>query len=253
MHPSVFNGAVLLTCILLGGMEGGQPPAASEPRTPVLVELFTSEGCSSCPPADRFLEQLDKRQPIAGVEVVVLSEHVDYWNRDGWVDPFSSADFTERQQAYTIQLKVAEGPFTPEMVVDGTRQCVGSSETEAEAAIRDAAREQKLAMRIVAGAKPGSVSIEVDGSAAPGQRADVYAALADDSAEDEVLRGENRGLRLHNVAIVRKLRKLGKLDKRSSFHGELSVASFAGGRLIGFVQEPGQGRVLAAALYRIPR
>jgi len=242
---------VLLSCLLAGWMEAGQRPNVSEKQTPVLVELFTSEGCSSCPPADRFLENLDKLQPLAGVRVLVMSEHVDYWNHDGWVDPFSSAEFTARQQAYDLRLK--SQPYTPQMVVDGSRQCVGSAVNEAEEAIREAARQPKLAMRIVASPSPGSVSIEVDGSGAPAHRADVFAAFAYDDGQSDVLAGENRGLRLHHVAIIRKLRKLGKLDKQSSFREDLSVTSFAGGRLIGFVQEPGTGIVLGAAMYRIPK
>jgi hypothetical protein len=239
---------ILPAYFLMGGMEAGEMPKMTA-QTPVLVELFTSEGCSSCPPADRFLEQLDKVQPLAGVQVVVLSEHVDYWNHDGWVDPFSSAEFTNRQQEYDTRLK--SEPFTPQMVVDGSRQCVGSSVMEAGAAIRAAAGEPKLTIRIVPGSHAGFVSVEVDGSAGP-HRADVYAALAEDG-ESSVLAGENRGAKLHHVAIVRKLRKLGKLDKASSFRGEISIDSFAGGRLVAFVQEPDDGPVLGTALYRIPR
>lgn len=241
--------ALILGNALAGGMEAGHSPAASTTQTPVLVELFTSEGCSSCPPADRFLEQLDKLQPLAGVQVLVMSEHVDYWNHDGWVDPFSSAELTSRQQVYDTRLK--SEPYTPQMVVDGGRQCVGSNVLEAGAAIRAAASQPKLAMRIVPSTHAGFVSIEVDGSAAPAHRADVYAAFADDG-ESNVLAGENRGARLHHVAIVRKLRKLGKLDQQSNFRGEISVASFAGGRLVSFVQEPGGGVVLGAAMDWIP-
>ena len=170
---------------------------------------------------------------------------------DGWY-PFSSPEFTQRQQAYDLHFKMSE-PYTPQMVVDGSRQCVGSSEVEAEDLIRSAAGQPGLDVRIAAGNRTGTVTIEVNGAATPGRHGDVYAALAENDAQSDVLAGENRGLKLHHVAVVRKLRKLGKLDKQSDFHGELSVGSFAGGRVIAFVQEPGTGAVLGAAMYRIAR
>src|SRR5213594_3831029 len=99
-------------------------------RGPVLVELFTSEGCSSCPPADALLARLEKSQPVAEAEIIVLSEHVDYWNRLGWRDPFSSVEFTLRQQRYTEGFR-RDGAYTPQMVVDGRVEFVGSDERQA--------------------------------------------------------------------------------------------------------------------------
>jgi hypothetical protein len=215
-----------------------------------LVELFTSEGCSSCPPADKLLERLDKMQPFPGVQLIVMSEHVDYWNHDGWVDPYSSSEFTVRQQEYDQKLKAAE-PFTPQMIVDGMRQCLGNDPVEVKATILDAARNPKMAVRIVAGNRPQSVSVEIDGTPPP-QPADVYVAFAQDPAESKVARGENRGLTLHHVAVVRKLRRLGKLGKNPDFRSELPVSGFGGARLIAFVQEKSTGRVLGAGMYRIP-
>jgi hypothetical protein len=116
----------------------GLGQAAQANRTPVLVELFTSEGCSSCPPADALLAKLDQAQPINGAEIIVLGEHVDYWDGQGWHDRFSSHQYTERQNEYCGRLHV-DSSYTPQMIVDGTDQFVGNDAAHAVRAIQHAA------------------------------------------------------------------------------------------------------------------
>jgi hypothetical protein len=220
-------------------------------RRPVLVELFTSEGCSSCPPADRLLEKLDHEQPIAGAHVIVLSEHVDYWNHDGWLDPFSSAAFTDRQKQYVGRLGASE-PYTPEMVVDGTAEFTGNDARKADAAIQNAAQQPKVAVRI--SQKPGEAALTIEADALPpgaANKADVYLVQALDSATSDVARGENKGHTLHHVAVVKSMRKIGTEHSGSPFSTQvaLKVKSMAGLRWVAFLQEPGNGHVLGAAEY----
>jgi hypothetical protein len=229
--------AWVLTFALLG---------AGSADTPVIVELFTSEGCSSCPPADQLLMKLESQQPVAGVHVIALSEHVDYWNRLGWRDPFSSAQFTSRQQEYS-QLFHDNGPYTPEMVVDGAYGFVGNQSGDALKAITNAGRAAKAAVRVTAA--NGKIAIQADGVK---HAADVVVAITERNLFSNVARGENAGHKLTHTAVVRWLRVAGKTRPGEAFSGEVSVPpdkSWKAGNLyaVVFLQERSSRKVLAAA------
>ena len=201
---------------------------ADSVRAPILVELFTSEGCSSCPPADRLLESLDP-------QVIVLSEHVDYWDRLGWRDPYSAHANTQRQEAYARGFGT-EGPYTPQMVIDGVTEFVGNDAARAREEIARARQRQKIGVHLARTASGVEVRIEPAAKAA-----EVWLALADDSGTSQVTAGENKGRRLHHVAILRSLRKIGAVKRGAAF--ELTVEAPAAGRVIVFVQDSGLGRV----------
>ena len=132
--------------------------SAAEMRAPVIVELFTSEGCSSCPSADKLLADIERTQPISNAQVLVLSEHVDYWNRLGWRDPFSTHGFSERQSAYADIFK-KDGVYTPQMVVDGKLEFIGSNGSDASKAITAAAEQAKAHVTVTGGDK---LTVNVD-------------------------------------------------------------------------------------------
>jgi hypothetical protein len=205
-------------------------------RAPVLIELFTSEGCSSCPPADQLLEQLDPR-------AVVLSEHVDYWNHQGWTDPFSSAELTARQQAYSRRFHI-DGPYTPQMVIDGAAEFTGSDGSRAAHELAAAAERPKTPIRLARTANGIQVNIE-NAKTAGG----VFLALADESGESSVSAGENRGRHLHHVAIARSLRKIGKVERGGRFEKQIALAAKTRAqRVIIFLQETESGPVSGAAI-----
>ncbi|MFZ1012659.1 MAG: DUF1223 domain-containing protein, partial [Terracidiphilus sp.] len=188
--------------------------SATEQRKPVLVELFTSEGCSDCPPADRLLQELDEKQPFAGVEAIVLSEHVTYWNHDGWTDPFSLDEMTERQQEYVNQFRL-NSSYTPEMVVDGTTQFVGNDVRAVTAALEKAATQPKEDVTI-ANAQWGDGGATFAVHASADHNARLVAVLAANATQRSVSAGENKGKTLEHVAVVRVMKTFGaeSLDGR---------------------------------------
>jgi hypothetical protein len=194
---------LLLSNVLTGGVE----PTTKLGRVPVMVELFTSEGCSSCPPADALLIDLDLRQPVAGAEVVALGEHVDYWNELGWKDRFSSTDYTQRQGRYATHFHLGS-VYTPQMVINGRTEFVGNDASRAEKAIAGAAHRRDTRPSIAISAAGNLVDVNIT-NAGP-RPLDVLLAITESDLSTQVGRGENHGRLLHHTAVVRDLRKIGE-------------------------------------------
>jgi len=233
---------------------------AADPSTtdvPILVELFTSEGCSSCPPADSFLEKLDANQPLTGAHLIVLSEHVTYWDHEGWKDPNASPTLTNRQSSYETVLGEKES-FTPQFVVDGTQEFSFANSSHIKEILLKAKDAPKLSVHIgeitFDPANPTVLRAHVDTDTNSGKHnADVYVVVALDHVESQVLRGENSGRHLVHVAVVQTLQKVGKLPKGQSMATDVQLTLKPGTdrgnvRLIAFVQEPGPGKLLGAAV-----
>ena len=239
-----------------------QVDSATSRRTPVIVELFTSEGCSSCPPADLLLQKLEAEQPLTGADIIGLEEHVDYWNHDGWMDPYSSPEWTQRQLDYGVRL--TSEPYTPQMVVDGESQFVGSDARDASLAIRKAASLPKTNVEITLnapdakGVQSFAVAIKkLDGNM-PGDAAEVWLAVTEDGLRSSVNRGENAGHVLAHVATLRSLHKIGvaeenqatafAADPRVKFDSHWNRENLA---VVVFVQEKRSRKIIGATSIRI--
>jgi hypothetical protein len=211
------------------------PPVAGSDAGPVVLELFTSQGCSSCPPADRLLSSFVKDGQVAGRQVAALSFHVDYWNDLGWADPFSLPAWTERQRQYAQALG-DNRVYTPELVIAGGSGFVGSNSDWIRAAIREAPRITKLATTATWAAD------HVDITATAPADADVLVALYEGSKSTKVTRGENTGETLGNAHVVRRLERVAaagqrgtltlKLDPRWSSVGAIAFAQRADKRIV---------------------
>jgi hypothetical protein len=234
-------------------------PPASAAQEPVLVELFTSEGCSDCPAADALLAQLDQRQPVAGVRIIVLEQHVDYWNGDGWYDPFSSATATQRQQMYAFG-HTGDQIFTPQMIVDGGDRFVGSDGRRALRAIQQAAQQAKPRIELAwAGTAPnGERTLRVTVSGLPGNeiaaKPQVFLAITEDHLHSNVRAGENKGRALDHDGVVRKWSPLGRANQQGEANFETQANVKLDGdwkpenvRAVVFVQDTHSQRVLGAA------
>jgi hypothetical protein len=221
--------------------------AGSAARSVVLAELFTSEGCSSCPPADTLLGHLRQDLAQQGIEVIPLGFHVDYWNSLGWRDRFSSAEFSHRQENYA-RLLGADGPYTPQMVIDGVKEFVGNDKQRAYAAIIEAAARPPRANIELSATAPGKLMVKTT-SAMNG--VPVMLAITEDNLTTRVGAGENSGRELRHAAVVRELRQLG-LIQNGSFTADVPLMlekewKLADLRAVVFVQQGEAGEVLGAA------
>ena len=224
--------------------------AQTMPHAPVLVELFTSEGCSSCPPADVLLEKLDAANDPENPQVIVLSEHVDYWNSIGWKDPYSSAAFSQRQNAYRQRFHLGS-VYTPQMVVNGVAEFVGNDSREANRKIAAAgAQTATVPVRLFV-VSPGIARVAIDKApdGMTGGVADVMVAVASNETSTQVLSGENGGRKLHHVAVVRTMKVMGEIRDGRFFSAEIDLGKNSRDlRIVAWIQERGQGRVLGAAM-----
>ena len=253
--------------VMLALTRTGLPPAWAAEQdglTPVVVELFTSQGCSSCPPADALLSALARNQPVSGALIIPLSEHVDYWNRLGWHDPFSSRQFSERQATYVRRLQ-AEASYTPMMVVEGRQAFVGSQPVTARKAILSAVESTKarLTVTLASSPDPRTVCVSVVATALPdhrgGEDADVWVAVTESAVRTEVTHGENAFRTLTHTGVVRSLERIGSLPSalgdRFATRGQIQLGPHwprANLRVVAFLQERASGRILGAAQKPLP-
>jgi hypothetical protein len=243
----------MLAAALFSGVSATRIASAATPaaHSAILVELFTSEGCSSCPPADDLLRQINGKNTAAGQLIVGISEHVTYWNRLGWADPYSSSVYTERQSAYGSRFGL-DSVYTPQMVIDGQEQIVGSDAAALMHALAAESGEKQIDLRIVSDEISGgalTVRFTAQGTSA-GHALDVIAVVTDDKDRSNVLRGENAGRALQHVAVARVLMQLatihgdGEQTVRIALPPQALAETGAGHHLILFAQRGQAGPVM---------
>jgi hypothetical protein len=231
---------------------GGDSPSGA-PGHAVVVELFTSQGCMTCPPADQLLSNLGQQ---SGGRVVPLAFHVDFWNQLGWKDPFSKHAWTERQEAYSRALRVGR-MYTPQAVVNGRSEVIGSDASRLQSAVATAAARPAATIGLELAPADSRVSVraQVDlPEELQGRKLDLMVALFETGLVTAVGRGENGGKTLHNDYVVRELRKVGRLApkglpktqhtadiglEKEWDRGKLGVAAF--------VQDPASLEILGAS------
>jgi len=258
----VLAGLVFVAAFVITAPHPASSPlparSGDQAAAPVVVELFTSEGCSSCPPADRLLAQLDQNQPVSGARIIALEQHVDYWDDLGWRDPFSSAQFSRRQEDYVGAFHI-NSAYTPQMVVDGSSEFVGNDVRAAVAAIAKSSRVPKASVTIEADPAPAGapsiplrVRLESQLGAGSAAKADVLLAVTEDGLSSNVTNGENSGSKLVHRAVVREMRSLGKVSGDGSFAAQFDERLSQSWKrenlhAVAFLQQRSSRQILGAA------
>jgi hypothetical protein len=232
--------AVAILATLALTMHGAPPKLGP---TPVVVELFTSQGCSSCPPADALIHDIANDPALRGC-VIPLAFHVDYWDSLGWRDPFSSNEWTQRQARYarTMHLNSA---YTPQAVVNGTREFVGSNRPALSAALEKASNEKPIGELTLTARREGNSLIANIQATVP-TNDDLMLAIVEDGVTTKIEHGENAGRTITNDAIVRKLIRVA--------HGEATVRLDPAWRnvsAVAFVQDRATRAIGAASFSRV--
>jgi len=234
--PSFVNRALILN------KKSGEPSSKGF----AVIELFTSEGCSSCPPADDLVARIQKENNDK--PVYILSFHVDYWNRLGWKDVFSSAESSKRQNQYARWLNL-QSVYTPEIVVNGKKEFVGSEEGTLRTAVSAGlASDLNLALMINAQKLGDEILVQYKTTGSI-KNTNILLALVQKSAQTIVKNGENRGRILNHVQIVRKAASL-PLNQSGAGSIKISIPDGFNTRnweLIGFIQNKNNGTILGAA------
>jgi hypothetical protein len=262
-----FAMTILAGFMMWGSTASSKPPhqlsQTPNAREPVVVELFTSEGCSSCPPADALLAHLDSQKSVGSAEIIALEEHVDYWDQQGWKDPFSSSGWTARQYGYSGALGNGN-PFTPEMVVDGAAGFVGNRGAMALQEIAKAAERRKAKVEIseVSSQENKSALFKITVASTSDilsrDTPEVILAITESGLHSSVKAGENAGEELHHSPVLRELKVIGDLGKNTqeAFTAQHAVRidskwNRENLRAIVFVQEKKSRHILGAAQIRL--
>jgi len=230
--------------------------AAKAPTPPVILELFTSEGCSSCPPADALLKKLDDAGRVDNAEIIAIEEHVDYWDRLGWTDPFSSSDWTRRQERYSEAFRRG-GIYTPQLVVNGRAELVGSSERQVRQEILEAGKISAATVRVSSislTSNSAELTIALVNLPSEARFAELWLAVTERGLSSNVLRGENEGRTLVHAAVLRSLSRVRSTALDPSVSAELKTTVTNSKtwkrenlRFVVFLQEPKSLHILGAA------